>query len=127
MGERGFDVASYDPIFFDNSEALKRQYDFLLATEVIEHFYRPSEEFSGIDRLVTVGGWIGFMTHFLSENEDFDDWYYPRDPTHVVFYSQESMVWLARKMGWRLDLFQGRVVIFQKSSTSSCPGTGVPT
>ena len=36
-------------------------------------------------------GTIGIMTNFHSEQDIFENWYYTKDPTHVVFYNKKSI------------------------------------
>ena len=37
-------MSLYDPFFFPDRTRLSRRYDFITATEVVEHLHRPGEE-----------------------------------------------------------------------------------
>ncbi|HEY9118189.1 MAG TPA: 2-polyprenyl-3-methyl-5-hydroxy-6-metoxy-1,4-benzoquinol methylase, partial [Marinobacter sp.] len=50
-----------------------------------------------------------------TDDERFANWHYRRDPTHIVFYRQATMAWLARVHGWVLEIPAKDVAIFQKA------------
>ncbi len=114
MCEEGFVADGYDPIFDPRPELLERTYDFVVCTETAEHMHRPGDEFSRLDGLIRPGGLLGVMTAFAPELDDFNTWYYRRDPTHVAFYSAETMGWIAGRMNWRLELPGKNVAVFHK-------------
>lgn len=106
----GFEVSLYDPYFCKNEEALQNQYDFIFATEVIEHFYHPGEEFKKLRKLLRPQGQLVLMTHFWDEKTDFESWYYRKDPTHVSFYSKKTMDWIQANMNFsRVQIFSDRL------------------
>lgn len=96
----GFTVTQYDPVFHDNKKVLDASYDVVLATEVVEHFLSPHEEFLLLRRLVNVDGYLGMMTQLLDDSIDFKNWYYRRDETHVAFYRRETFDWIASHYGF---------------------------
>jgi len=100
LREAGHDMTLYDPIFAPDEEALRRRYDFVVLSEVAEHFHRPVDEFDRLGRLVRPGGWIGVMTAFQTDDARFAGWRYRRDPTHVVFYRPQTLLRIARDRGW---------------------------
>ncbi len=93
---RGYEVALYDPFFFPDRAVLEKTYDFIAAVEVAEHLYDPAAEFLLLRNLLKPGGRLGVMTVQPDESTDFANWYYRRDPTHVTFYSRETLNWIAR-------------------------------
>lgn len=97
----GFSVESYDPFFFPRV-LLKNHYDFVLCSEAAEHFFCPAEEFARIDATLKPGGLLGVRSQLWEGKESFRDWYYRRDPTHVCFYTEKSVRWLAGHFGWEL-------------------------
>lgn len=101
MEEAGHRMALYDPIFYPVRAVLKRQYDFITCTETAEHFHDPAAEFASMARLLKPGGMLGVMTCFQTDDARFADWHYRRDPTHVVFYREETFHHIARRHGWR--------------------------
>jgi hypothetical protein len=117
LEERGCRVRIYDPFFAPDRSALNRTYDFVTATEVVEHFYSPRQEFHRLDRLLRPGGWLGVMTEVLDDERDISLWRYARDPTHVVFLSPATLGWLAEHHAWQLVTPQQGVALFRKKIT----------
>ena len=91
LEEAGHRMSVYDPFFADTPDALERDYDFVTCTEVAEHFCTPADEFDRLSGLLRPGGWLGIMTCFQTDDDRFADWHYRRDPTHVVFYREETL------------------------------------
>jgi SAM-dependent methyltransferase len=114
LSERGFVMDIYDPLYFNDESLLENQYDFITCTEVVEHFHSPREEFARFDSLLRPGGWLAIMTSWLTEDIDFSRWHYPRDPTHVCFYSQETFLFWARQHNWHIEMPDDNVVLLQK-------------
>ena len=114
LGEAGFRVAIYDPIFFPDESVLAERYDFITCTETAEHFRDPGTQFGRLNGLLRSPGWLGVMTAMLDDWSGFPDWYYHRDPTHISFYSQRTMRWIAEQYGWEPAFPRPNVVIFRK-------------
>jgi hypothetical protein len=112
--EDHYDIEIYDPYFFPDDSCFNKQYDFITCTEVAEHFYSPQKEFQKLNSLLEVGGWLGIMTNFYDDSIDFQDWYYRKDPTHVVFYAQETFEFIGSMMSWRIEIPTKNVVLFKK-------------
>ena len=113
LGESGFACRCYDPFFHVDESALSETYDFIVTTETAEHFHHPGKEFATLKRLLRPGGHVGVMTQMLESWEDFPNWYYHRDPTHVAFYRRQTFEWLAARFGWQADFPRRHVVIFR--------------
>lgn len=114
LREAGHEVALYDPFFQPDLAVLERQYDFITCTEVIEHFHRPCEQFNKLDALLRPGGVLGLMTRFLTDDTDFARWHYRRDPTHVVFYREQTLRQLAVRFGWECEIPRVNVALMSK-------------
>jgi hypothetical protein len=69
-----------------------------------------------MDSMLEENGILAIMTSFLSNIEDFENWYYRRDPTHVVFYSQETFKVIARQRKWKYWIEDRNIVFFKKVS-----------
>ncbi len=100
LRERGFAVELFDPLFEPNQAALQRTYDFIVCSEVVEHFHHPADEFDRLAGLLKSGGVLGIMTGFQDDDQRFAGWHYRRDPTHVVFYRAETLQRVAQQRGW---------------------------
>jgi len=112
----GFTVESYDPIFFPRADLLKNRYDFLLCSEAAEHFFEPMSEFERMNQLLKPGGLIGVSSRLSTADEKFEGWTYRRDPTHVVFYREKTVRWLADHFGWELLKLENPLWILRKTS-----------
>jgi SAM-dependent methyltransferase len=91
LREAGHAVALYDPFFHPDPQPLARTYDFVTCSEAAEHFHRPAEEFKRLVGLLRPGGWLAIMTCFQTDDALFAGWHYRREPTHVLFYREETM------------------------------------
>ena len=119
METAGMKVSLYDPYFYPDTSALDQRYDFVTCTEVVEHLYHPAAVFQQLDSLLLPGGLLGVMTCFQTDDSRFANWHYRRDPTHVVFYRQATLQWLADHFGWQLDVPAKDVAIFSKPAQAS--------
>lgn len=84
------------------------------ATEVVEHMHQPAREFRRIAGLLRPGGLFGIMTMFQTDDKCFAGWHYRRDPTHVVFYREQTFHWIGACLGWKLDIPARNAVIFTR-------------
>ena len=109
-------VDLYDPFFYPNKSIFSNKYNFITCTEAAEHFFNPQKEFESMDSILEENGILAIMTSFLSNIEDFENWYYRRDPTHVVFYSQETFKVIARQRKWKYWIEDRNIVFFKKVS-----------
>ncbi|MFO8059329.1 MAG: class I SAM-dependent methyltransferase [Bacillota bacterium] len=99
---RGFTVDLYDPFFYPAEDYLDCSYDLVTSTEVFEHLSRPREVLCRLCRVIRPGGTLAIMTHLHPGRRRFADWWYHRDPTHVTFYSRETLNWICKQ--WPLTL-----------------------
>jgi 2-polyprenyl-3-methyl-5-hydroxy-6-metoxy-1,4-benzoquinol methylase len=95
-------MAIYDYFYEQVPAALERQYDFITATEVVEHLHDPRKELERLWTCLKPGGWLGIMTQFAVDREVFSRWHYQNDVTHVCFFSRPTFAWLAGH--WDADL-----------------------
>jgi hypothetical protein len=112
--QAGMQMSIYDPYYAPDQSVLKQTFDFVTCSEVVEHFYNPSFEWQRLVSLVRPGGWIGVMTMLVDESRDFFSWHYQKDPTHVSFYSEATVNWIARKYQLELEILSGRVFMLSK-------------
>ena len=108
----GHRMTLYDPFYAPQRDVLSRQYDFVTATEVVEHFQSPAEDLKLLWSLVKPGGCLGIMTAFRVDSEAFEQWHYKRDMTHVAFYSEETMRWLGKQWGVEPFFYEKGVTLF---------------
>jgi hypothetical protein len=112
--EAGHRMAIFDKFYAPDESVWERQYDFVSATEVVEHLRTPGQQ---IDRLWSVlkpGGLLGIMTKQVRDYDAFTNWHYKNDPTHICFYSRATFEWLARKWGTQAEFIGADVVLLEK-------------
>ncbi|NNE23762.1 MAG: class I SAM-dependent methyltransferase [Rhizobiales bacterium] len=114
LREAGYEMALHDPFFCSDHAALGRTYDFITATETIEHFHDPAGEFDRLDEMLRPGGWLGVMTSFQTDDARFADWHYVKDPTHVVFYRDVTLQTIAAQHGWACEIPVKDVALLHK-------------
>jgi hypothetical protein len=90
----GYQVEIYDPLFFNNNEALEFKYNFVTCCEVVEHFYNPKKEFELLHKLLIPKGKLICMTLIYHDEINFEKWFYKNDPTHVFLYQKETIIWI---------------------------------
>lgn len=112
----GLEMAIYDPLYFPDPSVLKVRYDFITCTEVAEHLHDPLETFTQLEHMLRPGGWIGVMTCFQTDDTRFANWHYRRDPSHVVFYREHTMSWLAQSLGLALEIPAKDVALFHQQA-----------
>ncbi|MBE4603369.1 class I SAM-dependent methyltransferase [Vibrio navarrensis] len=115
MAERGHTMALYDIYYHPQTSVLAEQYDFMTATEVIEHLYQPAQVWQQWLNLVKPGGWIGLMTKMVINVEAFAHWHYKNDPTHVIFFSQATFQFLAERDKLELEFIGKDVILLRKT------------
>ena len=93
LREAGHEVRLYDPFYFPDIDALEGCYDFITATEVVEHLHRPGAELQTLWSRLRPGGILGLMTKLVRDRDAFAKWHYKNDPTHVCFFSVETWNW----------------------------------
>jgi hypothetical protein len=104
LREAGHDARLYDPFFHPDPAALALRYDAVTCSEVVEHCHRPADEFDRLGALLRPGGWLAVMTCFQTDDFRFAGWYYRRDPTHVVFYREQTLARIAADRGWAFEV-----------------------
>jgi hypothetical protein len=45
---------------------------------------------------------------------NFENWYYRRDPTHVIFYSEKTFHVIAKQRNWNCWMEDRNVIFFKK-------------
>ncbi len=115
MRGSGHDMAVFDPHFANDAFVLERAYDFVTCTETAEHFHSPGDEFKRLSALLKPGGILAVMTIFQTDDARFENWRYRHDPTHVVFYREQTFAVLARQLQLRCDVIAKDVVFLSKA------------
>lgn len=114
LAEQGHRVALHDSLFCPAPARLQGRYDFVTASEVVEHLHHPGRELARLWHCLADGGWLAIMTKLVRDHDAFTRWHYIRDPTHVCFFSRETWQWWARARGARLQFCDADVILLQK-------------
>lgn len=112
FAQKGYAMEKFDPHFFP--EIPLQKFDFILASEVVEHFKDPKKDFSFMDSLLKKGGLLGLMSSWWTPQIDFKSWYYRRDPTHVSFYSDKTLAQIAMLFNYEIKFLSVNTCILQK-------------
>lgn len=114
LREDEYYITTYDPYFDKDPTAMQTIYDFIISSEVIEHFHSPGKEFRLLKSLLTQGGHLYCMTLRYSDDIDFENWHYVHDETHVIFYREETARWIKRAYNFSGLELKDRLIILQK-------------
>ncbi|WP_228550739.1 class I SAM-dependent methyltransferase [Endozoicomonas sp. OPT23] len=115
MSDHGHTMHLYDIFFHKDKSVLNEKYDFITATEVVEHIHHPSDVISQLWSLLNIGGYLAIMTKLVIDQEAFSRWHYKNDPTHVCFYSIETFNWLAKELNAEIEFIDRDVIFLRKA------------
>lgn len=115
LEQQGHTMSLYDLYYHPDRSVLDTSYDFITATEVIEHLYEPNTVWQQWLNLVKPGGWIGLMTKMVIDVEAFASWHYKNDLTHVVFFSRKTFQYLAERDQLELEFIGNDVILLRKA------------
>lgn len=102
MEEHGFQMALYDKYYFPQLDYKQRRYQFITATEVVEHLASPGAELSALWQCLQPKGVLGIMTKRWLSKDRFSTWHYKNDLTHISFFHLNTFEWLASQ--WSAEL-----------------------
>ncbi len=120
FAEAGFSMAVYDHFYANDRAPLVRQYDFITATEVVEHLHNPASELQMLWTLLKPCAYLGVMTKRIMgregvmDREAFSRWHYIQDQTHVCFFSLATFQWLADLWDGELEVIGNDVILLRK-------------
>jgi len=112
----GHAMTIYDPFYEPDSAALEGQYDFITATEVVEHLRDPKQELHRLWGCLRPGGRLGIMTRPAADRDAFGRWHYKNDLTHICFFSPRTFAWLAGQWKAELAFPEEDIAIFHKEN-----------
>jgi SAM-dependent methyltransferase len=116
LQNQGMQMTCYDPYYRADESIFTRSYDFITACEVVEHLYHPGRELARVYNLLKPGGLLAIMTSLVPGDGSFSSWHYISDPTHVMFFSEESFKWLAGDLGSTLSFPANNVIFLKKQN-----------
>lgn len=114
LNDKGYTLNLYDPFFHKLPENLQLKYDYIVCSEVMEHFHHPYDEFMKLDMMLNDNGSIFCLTDMYHDEIDFSKWYYKNDETHVFFYHMDALIWIKDKFGFNTLEVDKRLIRFIK-------------
>lgn len=121
----GFATDIYDPFFYPEQGFLKKKYDLITCTEVLEHLKNPLATIRMLEGLLEEGGTLAVTTLFHTSAEDFARWWYRKDPTHITFYSPKTFRWLAEQFSFSLEFTDNKSICVLKKKTKKIIATNI--
>jgi 2-polyprenyl-3-methyl-5-hydroxy-6-metoxy-1,4-benzoquinol methylase len=115
--EQGYPMAIFDPFYAPDASVLTQTYDFITATEVVEHLSQPGQVLTQLSAQLEPEGYLGLMTKRITSAEAFARWHYISDPTHISFFSEETFRWWAQKNSLGVEFPGPDAVILYKTLT----------
>lgn len=112
--EQGHQMDLYDPFYYNDATVFEKKYDFICATEVVEHLACPEREIAAMFTMLKQGGWLGIMTKLVIDQNAFSKWHYIRDMTHICFYSKSTFNYLAERFKAELSFVANDVTLLRK-------------
>ena len=112
--EQGYAMDTYDKYYACNPTVFEKRYDFITASEVIEHLHHPGRELERLWAMLKTDGILGIMTKLVHSRQAFEKWHYKNDETHVCFFSKATFQWLADTWQAPVEFADKDVVLFHK-------------
>ena len=106
----------YDKFYAKNTDVFNKTYDFITATEVVEHLNQPGDTLARLYGMLKNGGILGIMTKLVRSREAFKKWHYKRDDTHICFFSKPAFVWLGNVWQARVEFVDDDVILIHKKA-----------
>lgn len=114
LKRKNYQLNIYDPFYAKNDIVLSKKYEFIILVEVAEHFFNPYQEFNKLIDMLSPKAYLFVMTSSTDNIVDFTKWPYQRDHTHVCFYANESLKYIAQKHKLSFEKISESLAIFQK-------------
>ena len=83
-------------------------------TEVIEHAHEPVQLVQRLVDLLSARGVAVVMTTVLEDDAAFNAWGYRNDLTHVCFFKEQTMQYIAREVGATVERVSRNVFLFSR-------------
>ena len=95
---RGYEVSLEDPYFAPGIPP--GPFHLITALEVFEHLSRPRDVLNSLTSRLLPRGRLCISTEFLPQKpEDFENWHYRSDPTHIGFFTKRGLLEAAESAG----------------------------
>lgn len=107
-------IDGHDPIFSPCPEVFQKSYDYIIICEVIEHIYKPGEEFKQLVNMLNPNGKIYISTGIKTSEIEFKNWHYIKDDTHINLFTEKTFSFLAEIYNLNIEFPGKDLVTFSK-------------
>ncbi|MCK9490936.1 MAG: class I SAM-dependent methyltransferase [Sulfurimonas sp.] len=108
----------YDLFYFPQKVYKEKNYDLIVSTEVVEHLENPLEVLQELSSHLREDAYLLLMTRIHPQNdEEFLEWFYIRDVTHIGFFSLKTFEYLGKKLSLEIVKHNSKNTILFKKST----------
>jgi len=116
LERHGVECDYYDPIYHPDLSFKSKRYDLIVSVEVFEHLHDPRGTFKMLVNRLNHNGYLALQTEFRpSSREEFLEWYYRLDPTHILFFSPKTLETLSDTYLLKSISNNGKnIILFQK-------------
>lgn len=115
LKENGVECEYYDPLYHPDNLDNSKKYQLIVSVEVFEHLHNPKEVFENLLNRLERGGYLAIQTEFHPNDIDaFKQWYYQKDPTHIVFFREKTFDVLSHMYACRIVDDNGKNMILIK-------------
>jgi len=114
FAELGYSMDLYDCFYAKNEIVWRKHYDFITATEVVEHLKHPYQELKRLFSILNIASPLAIMTKLITPQINFGKWSYKNDKTHISFFCKDTFKWLANKLHARLIFMENDIIILIK-------------
>ncbi|OQY39684.1 MAG: hypothetical protein B6229_03180 [Spirochaetaceae bacterium 4572_7] len=104
----------YDIYYRDDKSVFTKKWDFIISTEVAEHLTEPFKVIKQLWNMLKPEGVLGIMTNLYNPDTEFASWYYKGDPTHIQFFSKETMEWIGNNLNATIEIIENDIIILKK-------------
>ncbi len=91
-----------DAEFIDINRPTSRQFNLVIASEVVEHFLNPREDFPALFRYVDSSGLLVCSTN-VYDGSNLEKHKYIFTPGHTSYYTPEALTYIAQANGFSID------------------------
>ncbi len=112
--KHGHEMDLFDPFYHNDTSVFQKEYDFICATEVVEHLRNPNKEYMRLFKMLKSGGWLGVITKLVIDENAFRNWHYIRDMTHICFFCRSTFEYIAQRFDAELSFVADDVILLKK-------------
>ncbi len=120
--KRGYDATPLEPMThgYLKDQSYPFKFDVVIAVEVIEHLLEPWKEIHEIEKVLAPDGIVIFSSLLTNAfidrpdaSEQFKNWWYKDDPTHVSFFCNRVLAKMADMENYDIDIIGDKVFVLK--------------